>query len=301
MADIGFGNDAVEDGRRRLRLGIGRFAVEQPVGVASLFVIVLLLLLAVFAKVVAPYDPFEVDFAVLLAPPSPQHWLGTDSFGRDIFSRLLYGARTALSIGILAALIGGVAGGLLGVFSAYYGGWFDLIVQRVIDVLLSFPIIVLALVVVAALGRAPLLGIDVNLVFAIAIPIVPKVARVVRSSALSVRQFAYVEAARCLGYSDMRIILVHMCPNIASPFLIMVTTFVGQAIMLESSLSFLGLGVSEPQPAWGLMLSGSAADLYREAPWVIVFPGLAIFIAVLAFSLLGDALSDWLYPKAASD
>jgi peptide/nickel transport system permease protein len=170
-------------------------------------------------------------------------------------------------------------------------------VQRLIDVLLSFPIVILAVVVVAMLGRNLVLGIDLNLVVAIAIPIVPKVARVVRAAALAVREMPYVDAARAAGFSHARIVFRHMAPNVFAPFIIMFTVFVAQAILLEASLSFLGLGVTEPTPAWGLMLSGNAADFYREAPWMIIFPGVAISLSVFAFNLFGDALRDFLDPR----
>jgi peptide/nickel transport system permease protein len=165
------------------------------------------------------------------------------------------------------------------------------------DVLLAFPIIVLALVVVASLKAALVFGIDVNLIVAIAIPIIPRVCRVVRAAALTVRVMPYIDAARAAGYSDRRIIFRHMAPNVVAPFLIMFTAFIAQAILLEASLSFLGLGVTEPTPAWGLMLSGNAADFYREAPWMILFPGAAISLAVFAFNLFGDALRDYLDPR----
>jgi peptide/nickel transport system permease protein len=163
--------------------------------------------------------------------------------------------------------------------------------------MLSFPIIVLALVVVAVLGKWQVLGIDVNLIFAIAIPIVPNVTRIVRAAALSVRAMPYIDAAKAAGYSHARIIGRHMLPNLMAPYLIMLTAYIAQAILLEASLSFLGLGVAEPTPAWGLMLSGNASDFFAEAPWMALFPGVAISLAVFAFSLFGDALRDWLDPK----
>jgi peptide/nickel transport system permease protein len=233
----------------------------------------------------------------MLERPSAAHWLGTDSFGRDVLSRIIYGSRTALAIGFIASFVGCTAGAVVGVVSAYFGGKTDLVIQGFMDVLLSFPIIVLAITVVAVLGNNVVLGIDVNLIIAIAIPMLPRVARVVRSSALAIREMPYVDAARAAGYSHTRIIFRHIVPNVVAPYLIMLTAFVAQAILAEASLSFLGLGVTEPTPSWGLMLSGAAADFYQQAPWMIVFPGIAISLGVFAFNLFGDSLRDWLDPK----
>jgi peptide/nickel transport system permease protein len=249
------------------------------------------------AQWVAPYDPLTVDYSAQLAAPSWQHWLGTDSFGRDVLSRIIYGARTALAIGFIASFIGSTLGAVIGVVSAYFGGKIDLLIQGVMDVVLSFPIIVLAITVVAILGNYLVLGIDINLIFAIALPMVPRVERVVRASALAIRELPYVDAARAAGFSHTRIIFRHIVPNVTAPYLIMLTAFVAQAILAEASLSFLGLGVTEPTPSWGLMLSGSAADFYEQAPWMIVFPGIAISMGVFAFNLFGDSLRDWLDPK----
>ncbi|MGE5525450.1 MAG: ABC transporter permease [Rhodospirillaceae bacterium] len=273
------------------------FMRRQPLGAAGLSVIVIMVIAAVGANWIAPYDPLAVDYANLLAPPSAEHWLGTDSFGRDVLTRIIYGARTALAVGFLSSILGSVVGAIIGVASAYFGGRIDLTIQRVMDVILSFPIIVLALAVSAILGKNIVLGIDVNLIIAIATPMVPNVARVVRSSALAIRELPYIDAARVAGYSHARIIFRHIVPNVTAPFLIMLTAFVGQAILLEASLSFLGLGVTEPTPAWGLMLTGAAADFYQQAPWMIIFPGVAISLAVFAFNLFGDSLRDWLDPR----
>ena len=274
-----------------------QFMVQQPLGAAGLAFIVLLAICAVFAPWVAPYDPLMVDYAGMLAAPSWDHLLGTDSFGRDVLSRIIYGARTALAVGVLASFLGSTVGAIIGVVSAFFGGKVDLVIQRIMDVLLSFPIIVLAITVVAVLGKNIVLGVDVNLVIAIGLPMMPKVARVVRSSALAIRELPYIDAARTAGYSNTRIIFRHMVPNVVAPYLIMITAFVAQAILAEASLSFLGLGVTEPTASWGLMLSGAAADFYQQAPWMIVFPGIAISLAVFAFNLFGDSLRDWLDPK----
>ena len=273
------------------------FMTQQPLGAAGLVVIVAMCVCAAFAQWVAPYDPLTVDYAAQLARPSAAHWLGTDSFGRDVGSRIIYGARTALAIGFIASLLGCTAGAVIGVASAYFGGKSDLIIQGVMDVLLSFPIIVLAITVVAVLGNHVVLGIDVNLIIAIAVPMLPRVERVIRASALAIREMPYIDAARAAGYSHTRIIFRHMVPNVVAPYLILLTAFVAQAILAEASLSFLGLGVTEPTPSWGLMLSGAAADFYQQAPWMIVFPGIAISLAVFAFNLFGDSLRDWLDPK----
>jgi peptide/nickel transport system permease protein len=273
------------------------FARQQPLGAVSLVVIVAMMLAGIFSPLVAPYDPLQIDFASLLAPPSWQHWCGTDAYGRDICSRLIYGSRTALVIGFTSSFVGSTIGAVLGIASAYFGGKIDDWIQRVVDILLAFPLIVLALVVVAALRKSVLFGIDTNLIVAIAIPIIPRVARVVRAAALSVRVMPYVDAARTAGYSHTRIIFRHMAPNVVAPYLIMLTAFIAQAILAEASLSFLGLGVTEPTAAWGLMLAGNAADFYREAPWMILFPGAMISLAVFAFNLFGDSLRDFLDPR----
>ena len=274
-----------------------QFMMHQPLGAAGLVVIIAMGICAAFAQWVAPYDPLTVDYAAQLARPSAVHWLGTDSFGRDVASRIIYGARTALAIGFIASFLGCTAGAVIGVASAYFGGRTDLIIQGAMDVLLSFPIIVLAITVVAVLGNHVVLGVDVNLIIAIAVPMLPRVERVVRASALAIREMPYVDAARAAGYSHTRIIFRHMVPNVVAPYLILLTAFVAQAILAEASLSFLGLGVTEPTPSWGLMLSGAAADFYQQAPWMIVFPGIAISLAVFAFNLFGDSLRDWLDPK----
>ena len=276
---------------------VAQFMMHQPLGAAGLVVIIAMGICAAFAQWVAPYDPLTVDYAAQLARPSAAHWLGTDSFGRDVASRIIYGARTALAIGFIASFLGCTAGAVIGVASAYFGGRTDLIIQGVMDVLLSFPIIVLAITVVAVLGNHVVLGIDVNLIIAIAVPMLPRVERVVRASALAIREMPYIDAARAAGYSHTRIIFRHIMPNVVAPYLILLTAFVAQAILAEASLSFLGLGVTEPTPSWGLMLSGAAADFYQQAPWMIVFPGIAISLAVFAFNLFGDSLRDWLDPK----
>ena len=265
---------------------------RQPLGTAGAFIVILMVLATIFAEVISPYDPEMISFETMLVPPSISHWMGTDAFGRDILTRIIYGARTALFVGFTAAFVGSTLGLVLGVASAYFGGFFDLVVQRLVDILMAFPLIVLALAVVATLGPGTF-----NVVIAITIPFIPQCARVVRSSALAIREIPYVDAARALGFSHSRIILRHMVPNVMAPYLIMVTTFVGHAILLEASLSYLGLGVQEPTAAWGLMLQGGAEEYAESAPWVPIFPGLAITLAVFGFNLFGDALRDLLDPR----
>lgn len=278
----------------------GDFVRSQPIGALGLLFIVVLFFAGVFAGSIAPYDPEAIDFASILQGPSSAHWAGTDAFGRDILTRIIYGARTALAISMISSLLGCTLGAAIGASSAYFGGRIDYGIQRVIDILLSFPLIVLALVVVAVIGRKSFAGIDIGLIAAITVPIIPQVARVIRASALSVRRMQYVEAARVSGYSHVRVIFRHMAPNLAAPFLVLLSVYMSQAILLEASLSFLGLGVAEPTPAWGLMLSGSATEFFSQAPWMVVFPGLAISLAVFSFNLLGDALRDWLDPRFRS-
>jgi peptide/nickel transport system permease protein len=282
---------------RKPRGPVIEFCRQQPLGAVSFVIICVMMFAGIFSEWVAPYNPLDIDFASILAAPSWEHWCGTDAYGRDICSRLIYGSRTALVIGFTSSFIGSSVGAILGVASAYFGGRVDNILQRIMDILLAFPLIVLALVVVAALRKFVIGGVDVNLIFAIAIPIIPRVARVVRAAALGVRVMPYVDAARAAGYSDSRIIFRHMAPNVVAPYLIMLTAFIAQAILAEASLSFLGLGVTEPTAAWGLMLSGNAADFYREAPWMILFPGAMISLAVFAFNLFGDSLRDFLDPR----
>jgi peptide/nickel transport system permease protein len=275
------------------------FCRLQPLGAVSFVIIFVMMFAGIFSPWVAPYDPLAIslDPADSLQPPSAAHWFGTDAYGRDVFSRIIYGARTAMVIGFTSSFVGSTLGAILGVASAYFGGKVDDWIQRFVDVLLAFPIIVLALVVVAAVRSATFAGIDFNLIIAIAIPILPRVERVVRAAALSVRTMPYVDAARAAGYSNTRIIFRHMAPNVAAPYLIMLTAFIAQAILAEASLSFLGLGVTEPTAAWGLMLSGNAADFFDKAPWLILFPGIAISLAVFAFNLFGDSLRDHLDPR----
>ena len=268
------------------------FARRRTLGAVGALVVLGMIVVGVFAGQLAPYDPLAVDFGAMLAAPSTAHWLGTDAFGRDVLSRLIHGSRTALLVGFGSAVVGATLGAVIGVGSAYFGGRLDLLLQRFMDVFLSFPLIVLALALVAVLGNS-----IPNIIMAITVPMIPRAALVIRSSALAIREMPYVDAARAAGFGHARIILRHMLPNVMAPYLIMLTAFLSQAILLESSLSFLGLGVQEPTAAWGLMLRGAAVDFAEAAPWMALFPGLSISLAVFAFNLFGDSLRDALDPK----
>jgi len=268
------------------------FLRRQPIGSIGIILVLIFGLAGVFADWIAPYNPTANDFAAMTEPPSLAHWLGTDQLGRDLLSRILFGARTAFIVGMTSAIVGGVSGLVLGVGSAYFGGHIDLWLQRILDIVMSFPLIIMALAVVSIFGT----GVQ-NVIIAITIPLIPRCSRVVRSSALAIREVPYVDAARALGFGHMRIIWRHMVPNVMGPFLVIITAFVGQAILAEASLSYLGLGVQEPVPAWGLMLQGGAEEYATTAPWIAVFPGLAIMLTVLGISLFGDALRDAFDPK----
>jgi peptide/nickel transport system permease protein len=268
------------------------FCRRERLGTFGLVLVVIIAVCGLTADLIAPYNPTANDFAAMTEAPSWAHWLGTDQFGRDLLSRIIFGARTALIVGLTSSLIGGVLGLVLGVGSAYFGGLIDLLMQRVFDVMMAFPLIIMALAVVAIFGT----GVQ-NVIIAITVPLIPRCARVVRSSALAIREVPYIDAARTAGFSHARIILRHMVPNVVAPFLIMITAFVGQAILAEASLSYLGLGVQEPVPAWGLMLQGGAEEYASTAPWIAICPGVAIMLSVLGINLFGDALRDELDPK----
>jgi len=278
--------------RARWTTAVLDFVRQRPLGAIGACIVVVMVITAATAGILAPYDPLDTDYAAMLGAPDARHWLGTDAFGRDVLSRLIYGSRTALMVGLGASLIGTTFGAVIGVSSAYFGGRVDLLVQRVMDVFFAFPVIILALAVVAILGTGAQ-----NVILAIAVPMVPRCARVVRSSALAVREMPYVDAARAAGFGHRRIILRHMLPNVMAPILILMTAFLGEAILLEASLSFLGLGVQEPVAAWGLMLRGAAVQFAESAPWMAIFPGLAISLAVFGFNLFGDSLRDALDPR----
>jgi peptide/nickel transport system permease protein len=268
------------------------FIRTKPVGAGGGLIILAMLVVALLANALAPYDPYQGDYALQFARPSAEHWLGTDEFGRDVLTRIMYGARIALFVGFAASFGGCTLGALLGVVSAYCGGRVELLLERLIDILLAFPQLILALAVASVLGPAVQ-----TVVVAVAIPIVPRAARVVRSAALSVKENPYVEAVHALGAARRRVVLQHIIPNVMAPYIIILTAQLGSAILAEAALSYLGLGTAEPTPSWGLMLSGSAASYAEKAPWIAVFPGIAISLGVFGFNLFGDSLRDALDPK----
>jgi peptide/nickel transport system permease protein len=269
-----------------------RFCRKKPLGAAGGVLMLIMVLTAVFADQLQTYDPIATDAAQTLGPPSPQHWLGSDHLGRDIYSRIVHGARVSLIVGLASTLLGSVMGGVFGLLSGYAGGKTDLIVQRALDILQGLPLLVLALVVTASLGPS-----IQNVIIAISIPIIPRASRVIRASVLSIREMQYVEAARALGLRHLRIAFRHVLPNTIGPFIVLTTAQLGSAILVEAALSFLGLGVPEPYPSWGRMLSVSAAEYAQKAPWLVLFPGIAISLAVFGSNLLGDALRDTLDPR----
>ena len=270
-----------------------RFLARQyPLGAIGAVILILFVFAAIFADFITKFDPLSTNAAVSLARPGSDHWLGADFMGRDVFSRLVYGARISLAVGITSTLIGSVLGVAIGLAAGYLGGWVDLLTQRVTDVMQALPLLVLALVMSASLG--PSLR---TTIIAISIPLVPYSARVIRANTLALREMAMVEAAKAVGMSEWRIAIRHVLPNTLAPLIVLATAQLGSTILTEASLSFLGLGVPEPYPSWGRMLSESAAEYIRTAPWLVIFPGVVISLMVFGTNLLGDALRDMLDPR----
>lgn len=291
-------DDAAPLGELTFFDNVKRFLRTKPLGTAGAIILLLMIVAAVFAPGLAPQDPYLIRQDKLFIPPlsSPGFFLGTDDMGRDLASRLIYGARISLYVGLVSTVLGSFVGGFLGLIGGYWGGRIDNVIQRVMDMMLAFPMLVLAMAVVASLG--PSLN---NVIFAIALVMLPRSARVVRSSTLSIKEMAYVEAARGIGCTNWRISLRHILPNCLSPFIIMVTAQLGGAILIEASLSFLGLGVPPPEPSWGAMLTGAARFYVYKAPWMAIMPGIAISLAVFGFNLFGDAVRDVFDPRLRTD
>src|SRR5215831_13012065 len=284
----GRGQKVSVNGRSRLR----RFLGSSVVGTVSLGLLLLVVATAVFADALAPYHPLLTDYAAIGRPPSAAHLLGTDLLGRDVLSRLIYGARVTLLVAIISVLLGDSIGFVWGLVSGYLGRRFDVISQRFLDVLMAFPTLILALLLVVSLGS----GLH-TVIIAIAVTRVPLATRVIRSTVLSTRELAYVEAARGLGASPARLMGRHLAPQCVAPLLVIASFNLGTAIFAEAALSFLGVGVPPPTPTWGSMLGGVLAEAFRPPWWLVVFPGLAITLTIVAANLFGDALRDFLDPR----
>jgi peptide/nickel transport system permease protein len=268
-----------------------RRCLSNPVSLFALVVVIMLLLVAVFAPLLAPYDPLRPDFRRIAQPPTAEHWFGTDQNGRDILSRVIHGTRISVSIGVAAVLLGLLLGTTMGLVAGYFGGWIDSFLMRTVDVLLAFPGILLAILIISIFGSSV-----ANIVIALAVFSVPTFARVSRGSALTLRTLEYVQAGRAVGGSSLRVLLRHVLPNAMAPVVVYGTLRCATAILGGASLSFLGLGVSPPTPEWGLMVS-QGREIMRSAPHVMIFPGLAIFLTVLSVNLLGDVLRDVMDPR----
>ena len=265
---------------------------RKPLGMISAALIIILVFTAIFANVLAPYDPLAAQPEIRLAAPSWAHPFGTDDIGRDVLSRVIYGSRISLWVGLLAVGIGTSVGMVVGLVSGYWEGRLDLILQRIMDALMTIPGLILALAIVSVLRPS-----TTNAMLAIAVVIIPGNSRVVRGAVLSAKQNRFVEAAQAIGCRDYRIIATHILPNVTAPILILASIWLGNAILIEASLSFLGVGTQPPDPSWGLMLSSTGRAFMEQAPWLAVFPGAAISLAVFGFNLFGDTLRDAWDPK----
>ena len=286
---------ALELARNRaagLSSSLAHFLRRYPLGAAGAAIVLAIVLMALLADWITVFDPTATDAHASLARPGGAHPLGADFMGRDMYSRIVHGARISLAVGVGATSVGCIIGVSIGLLSGYFGGWLDLVAQRFMDMLQALPLLVMALVMSAALGPS-----IENVILAISIPLVPTVARVIRSNTLMLREMPFVEAARAVGMNEISIALRHVLPNTLAPLIVLATAQLGSAILVEAALSFLGLGIPEPYPSWGRMLSESAAEYVRTAPWLVIYPGLAISLAVFGTNLLGDALRDIFDPR----
>jgi peptide/nickel transport system permease protein len=277
---------------RRIVSGLKTFAKRSPLSAFWGCVAAAILVMAIAAPVIAPYEPLKSDFRAMSKPPNERHYFGTDQIGRDTLSRVIYGSRTSLTVAFGAVLFGTTLGALWGLASGYFGGRFDIVSQRIIEFLQSFPDLILAMAIAMALGA----GIG-TVIVAIAITRIPFGGRVIRAVVLSLKEISYVEAARGLGASHLRIMMRHILPQCVAPYLILATTHLGVAIIIEAALGFLGVGVPPPTPTWGNMLADSLNAGLVPPWWLVLFPGLAITLTVLAFNLLGDGIRDVLDPR----
>ena len=273
-------------------LALWQFCRYKPLGAFGGFIVVGLLIMAVFAPWIAPYQYDETIPGARMKAPGAQFWMGTDNLGRDVYSRVVYGAAVSVTVGFGAVLLANVLATVIGITSGYFGGAYDICVQRVVDAWQSFPFLVVILSLMAVLGPGLL-----NLVLALGVLGAAAASRVIRGTTISVMQNSYVEAARALGAGHLRIMLRYILPNVAATVIILATIGLGAAILAESALSFLGFGVPPPYPSWGAMLSGSGRSFMYRAPWMAIWPGAAISLAVFGFNMLGDALRDVLDPR----
>ena len=276
----------------RFSSSVGRFAQSSPIGMFAVGIWVLMFIMAVFAPLLSPFDPLEANYGAIRAAPTAEHLLGTDQLGRDLLSRIIYGARITLIVSITAVFIGDMIGFVWGIASGYLGQRFDLISQRVVDVLMSFPGLILALLLLVVLGAGL-----VTVIIAISVTRIPSATRITRAVVLSIKETSYVEAAKMIGASNVRIMVRHVAPQAVAPILVVATLHLGGAIFAESALSFLGMGIPPPAPSWGNMLGGVLAAAFRPPWWLVIFPGVAITIAIMAANLFGDAFRDFLDPK----
>jgi len=269
-----------------------RSLTRNRLSVLGLVFVLIVILMALLAPFLSRYDPGRQDLSHQLAPPSAQYWMGTDQFGRDVYSRVVWGSRISLSVGLLSACIGLAIGVPLGLISGYRGRWVDEAIMRVMDMLMAFPSLILAMALVAALGTGSLL----NITLAIGIALMPRFTRLARAQTLAVKEIEYIEATRSLGATSLRIVTLHVLPNVMAPIIVMFSLFIAEAIRVEASLSFLGLGVQPPTPTWGNIISDGRAHL-QFAPWISTISGAAIMVTVLAFNIVGDALRDIWDPR----
>ena len=284
-----------ERGRPLILRALGRvlwFARAKPLGALGALIILLMVVAAVGAPVLAPQDYKQINPREKLQGPSAEHWFGTDQLGRDMYTRIIYGARVALGVGLAGTILSVGVGALVGLVSGYFGGKLDLVLMRIVDAIQAFPGLILAMALVAVLGY----GLEKAFI-AISLTLLPRPARVVRGSVLAAKGMPWVEAAHTVGASHPRIIFRHILPNVVAPIIVLASLILGIAILIEASLSFLGMGVQPPTPAWGSMLSGAGAQYFETHPRLAIFPGVAISLAVFAFNLFGDALRDVLDPR----
>lgn len=279
-----------EETRTRARSGWWQRLVKNPIGLVGAIIVALTIIVAILAPIIAPYDPANQDAERLLGP-STDHLFGTDELGRDTFSRIVFGSRVSLEVGIIAVMVSLVLGGLLGILAGFFGGLVDSVVMRVVDILFAFPGLILAIVIAGLLGPS-----SRNAMIAIGVVYAPAFARVIRGSVLSVQNEIYIEAAHVAGATNSRVINKHIMPNIVAPLIVLVTVYLSSAVLAEAGLSFLGLGTQPPEPSWGGMLN--AARTFMEInPWMAIAPGLAIMFVVLGLNFLGDGLRDILDPR----